>query len=130
MEVSVGSDGARLALVRGLSGHNGEDGFGEVSVGEGRTFGGSCKSPGKRPREHDGKVEVERTAELQEARRGDCWDGNGDPSEAGLVVKLWSVRKRGARVMMGKDECSIICLGSHVSVRYSGILSPKKSPPS
>lgn len=49
MEVSVGSDGARLALVRGHFGRNGEDGFEEVSVGEGRTFGGPCKSPGKRP---------------------------------------------------------------------------------
>lgn len=49
MEVSVGRDATRVALVRGHSGRNGEDGFGEVSVGEGSAVGGSCKSPGKRP---------------------------------------------------------------------------------
>lgn len=39
-------------------------------------------------------------------------------SEAGLAARLWSVRKTGARVMVGEDECSTICLESHVLVRY------------
>lgn len=45
-------------------------------------------------------------------------------SEAGLAARLWSVRKTGARVMVGEDEGSTVCLESHALVRYLSYSEP------
>lgn len=75
-------------------------------------------------------MEAQRQAELQAARLVIAGMGVVSLHEAGLVVRLWSVRTTGARVMMGEDECSIICPGSHVLMRHPGIVNPRESPPS
>lgn len=51
-------------------------------------------------------------------------------SEAGLAARLWSVRKTGARVMVGEDEVALFVLSRMFLCDIPVILSPRESPPS